>query len=641
MLHTLALLLALPVHPQEPSAPEALPAAVRFVELDGDGMIDRLIVGADGSLAVALNRGARLFEPVVQELPAVLVTEVLAGDLNADGHPDLYLVSPGDNVALVGDGTGRFVDATEELGLADGGAGLRAERLDLDADGTPDVLLHNLRGDVLFWGGAAGAYERDPATPPLGGLAGVETTDVAGVRPGARADGAGEVLPAPTSPFAGRAASSGAGRIRSAAPPAASASGSRTARPAPGAGAAPVIAIPTCAKTIEDATTGECLPADSTPTLGRLYPLGPELFIDPGGAVGVNTLTPESTLDVQGDFRVQGDFPGTHPVIENTGGHSLVLATRTGPLQGATPFYLLDATSTPSSHPYYPVLNLGRTNAVADGDGIGMFFNMGTNSLTYAYGGVVARAENGLSSTGGIRGALDFYVNPDDDIVVRSKMTVSSGGNVGIRTQTPVSDLHVVGDGAEAAVLVAPDTTVNGASQLILAENVDDTFASFRLRYDGTSNDRFLIQSDVLGTVTDRLVIMRSDGNVGIGTGAPQARLQVAGGETLLEQEDWSNPSFQNGWVNYGSGYLNAGYFEDSLGVVHLRGLVRNGTFGEVSGTIFTLPVGYRPAGRVIFSVMTSPNAAGRVDVLPTGDVRAIAGSSGYLSLEGISFRAL
>jgi hypothetical protein len=38
--------------------------------------------------------------------------------------------------------------------------------------------------------------------------------------------------------------------------------------------------------------------------------------------------------------------------------------------------------------------------------------------------------------------------------------------------------------------------------------------------------------------------------------------------------------------------------------------------------------------------VITNPNVAGRVDVLSSGEVRAVVGSNLFLSLEGITFRA-
>ena len=131
-------------------------------------------------------------------------------------------------------------------------------------------------------------------------------------------------------------------------------------------------------------------------------------------------------------------------------------------------------------------------------------------------------------------------------------------------------------------------------------------------------------------------------GNVGIGTTVPTAKLEVAGGETIVEQEAWQLPVFANGWVNYSNAYSHAGYFKDSVGVVHLRGLIKNGTLTEMA---FTLPVGYRPAKRGVFSVITdsgsfSDVAVGRMDIKGAGQVIPVAGSNSWISLEGVTFRA-
>ncbi len=55
---------------------------------------------------------------------------------------------------------------------------------------------------------------------------------------------------------------------------------------------------------------------------------------------------------------------------------------------------------------------------------------------------------------------------------------------------------------------------------------------------------------------------------------------------------------------------------------------------------MFTLPVGYRPGAAAIFSVVAT-NAFGRVDVAANGDVTLNTGVNTYVSLEGITFRAI
>ena len=62
------------------------------------------------------------------------------------------------------------------------------------------------------------------------------------------------------------------------------AAGSRTPVPVPPV-VEPAIALPTCTITIEDVSTGDCIAADSTPTLGRLYPLGSYFNIDLAGII--------------------------------------------------------------------------------------------------------------------------------------------------------------------------------------------------------------------------------------------------------------------------------------------------------------------------------------------------------------------
>ena len=331
----------------EHTTQDSVPAPVRMVDVDGDGRLDRLQLGPDGALRVALNLGRREFEPIVQGLPRVDLVDVLAADLNGDGHADLYLVAEGENAALVGDGTGRFTEATRELGLADAGRGRAAEVVDIDGDGRGDLLLHNASGDVVFWGEEAGAFVRDSATPvapapnavPLVSLPERSTDgDAARSQVGTRAvDGVAE------KDRSLQRAGHEAARV---AAPAARRSESPGAAPTDSRERAYAAPVTTCMRMIKDATTNDCLEADSTPTLGRLYPLGPEFSITPGGLVGINDTTPDTELDVTGDVRATGAY-----FVETTG--RAVHSSQTGMFGGA------------SSHTFDPIIPASCSNPAA------------------------------------------------------------------------------------------------------------------------------------------------------------------------------------------------------------------------------------------------------------------------------------
>jgi len=97
----------------------------------------------------------------------------------------------------------------------------------------------------------------------------------------------------------------------------------------------------------------------------------------------------------------------------------------------------------------------------------------------------------------------------------------------------------------------------------------------------------------------------------------------------------WIAPNLINGWVNAGGNAATAGYWRDPFGVVRLRGTIYPG-----SGTIFTLPAGYRPPKEMLF-----PAAAGAtppirsISVGTDGSVSVNASNVDWLSLSGIAFR--
>jgi len=73
-------------------------------------------------------------------------------------------------------------------------------------------------------------------------------------------------------------------------------------------------------------------------------------------------------------------------------------------------------------------------------------------------------------------------------------------------------------------------------------------------------------------------------------------------------------PSFQNGWANFGGGWLPARYYKMN-GRVWIEGLVGGGTFGN---PIFTLSVGFRPLAPMMF-VQNAANTFTRMNVDAAG----------------------
>lgn len=93
-------------------------------------------------------------------------------------------------------------------------------------------------------------------------------------------------------------------------------------------------------------------------------------------------------------------------------------------------------------------------------------------------------------------------------------------------------------------------------------------------------------------------------------------------------------PALLNSWANYTAGRTNASYYKDPFGIVHIEGTIAGGT--SIGAVMFTLPAGYRPGAEMDFAC-----SANQVGVLANGNVYGISGSTGYVPLNGITFRAV
>jgi hypothetical protein len=264
-----------------------------------------------------------------------------------------------------------------------------------------------------------------------------------------------------------------------------------------------------------------------------------------------------------------------------------------------------------------------------------------------------------------------------------------NSGNVGIGTLTPQAELDVAGDiKAQGALIPSIGNSINNG---IAFPRISGDIAA--IRYYSQGSGKTLLALNNSNDTNDHIALMAT-GNVGINTADPKATLHIdsnlnvtksavsgaliighssskhlafandeimakksvskAGtlflqkeggkveiGGTLkvvnrIEQESWKSVSFLNNWKNHSSStYNTAGYFKDSQGLVHLKGLI----VGKGLNIIFRLEAGYRPSARELHCAIANNNIA-RIDVENNGNVRLVSGAHTDVSLDGITFRA-
>ncbi|TRU87598.1 MAG: hypothetical protein EWV76_06650 [Microcystis novacekii Mn_MB_F_20050700_S1] len=322
------------------------------------------------------------------------------------------------------------------------------------------------------------------------------------------------------------------------------------------------------------------------------------------GNVGIGTPNPSTKLEINGDLRVTGTITGTIDATNIT----------TGTLNVAR----------------IPNLSANKIiDVVYDIYLRGSAYESTEGTITFLK---IANLDFGLTTK---RGLNTIILNPGGAYKRKANHDVhgdnNNWNNWADWVNSNAADGDVVAVASFDALTIAPKT--GSAATLLGAINGTKAFsANYRVSY-----ALFFIKGEskcieVLGAYQGPNAHLKTS----------YAFSQLLFNFNFNNEEDWIVPAFMNGWVNYYDGYNPAGYFKDSLGIVHLRGLVKNGTNNT---TIFTLPVGYRPSNRELQTIQTydqksSMYVTGRVDILAEGPVTVVSGRDGWVSLDGITFRA-
>jgi hypothetical protein len=101
-----------------------------------------------------------------------------------------------------------------------------------------------------------------------------------------------------------------------------------------------------------------------------------------------------------------------------------------------------------------------------------------------------------------------------------------------------------------------------------------------------------------------------------------------------VQDSGWINLVLANSFINIGSPYEVA-RCRKKAGVVYLEGVVK---FGGSNLVIAQLPVGFRPANMLSFTVSTNSAAVGRINIASSGDILAASINTAFTSLSGIVF---
>jgi hypothetical protein len=252
------------------------------------------------------------------------------------------------------------------------------------------------------------------------------------------------------------------------------------------------------------------------------------------GNVGIGTTGPNSKLEVNGNTTVGTVGTGGVLTVNSTGTGTGVVVFQTNQKSGGTPSLILldngqlaigNGTGNPTGNfdinaSVTALVNLNGSNA------------LGGNSGKISFGGRAAIQSVTNSSGNTNFGSLQFMTNDAGGLVEGMRLT--STGNVGIGTTSPVSKLSVVGESAlagGASVGLGYAGTAAPSNGLIIQGNVGIGDASPGTKLSVVGNATIGYASGQTAPANGMII----SGNVGIGTATPGSALEISSGSMTID----------------------------------------------------------------------------------------------------------
>ena len=263
------------------------------------------------------------------------------------------------------------------------------------------------------------------------------------------------------------------------------------------------------------------------------------------GNVGIGTSSPAQALDVNGNIRVQGTFPKIEfHDTDNNPKYTIIGAD--------TSFRIYDETNSTDRMLITSLGNVGiGTSSPEQALHVVGKIRLESNFPTIEF---VDTDNNPDFTISGGNGSVGFY----DETNGVHRFSVNSSGNVGINTTNPDALLHVLG--GDVKISSDSDTSNgDGKPAILFTETIaDQVDAAIVYNGDGADADNnyigigcFNIALATEDTLAEQKLAttfnVRRDGNVGIGTTSPAAKLHSVASDTqvaVMAGGDVSDPLY-------------------------------------------------------------------------------------------------